>query len=529
MPKVLVADVLSNQAVQVLRERGITVDVRTGLSAEKLLGCIGKYEGLVVRSATKVTSRVLRAAKKLKVVGRAGIGVDNIDVKTATQRGVVVMNTPFGNAITTAEHTIAMMLAAARQIPEANQSTHGGKWQKNRFVGVEVFGKTLGIIGCGNIGSLVATRAVGLRMKVIAFDPFLRAERATDLGIEKVALKDLFERADVVTLHTPLTPKTRNIIDAAALAQMKPGVMIINCARGGLVVEADLKKALSKGHVGAVALDVFEKEPARASCLFGMENVICTPHLGASTAEAQEKVAHQIAEQMAEYLLSGAVTNALNLPAISAEEAPHLLPFVRLAENLGLLVGQLIGSSIKGVRVEYAGEVSRMNLRPLTAAALAGVLRPALMEVNMVSAPAVAQERGIRLSELKTDSRGIYESYILLSVKTERSTRAVGGAVFSGGRARIIHMQGVDLEAEFAPFMLHLVNQDKPGFVGKFGTLLGKARVNIASFALGRKKQGGTATVLVTLDKALSDKTLAQVRALPHVVEVHPLSFPRKG
>ena len=529
MLRVLVADPMSDQVVRIFKERGIRVDVKTGLSTEALLGCIGLYEGLVVRSATKVTSKVLKAAQKLKVVGRAGIGVDNIDVKTATQRGVVVMNTPFGNAITTAEHAIAMMFAAARQIPQANQSTHGGKWEKSRFVGVEVFGKILGIIGCGNIGSLVATRAVGLKMKVIAFDPFLTRERAVNLGVEKVSLEVLLERADVITLHTPLTDKTRDIINAAAIAKMKKGVILINCARGGLVVEADLKKALAKGQVGAAALDVFEKEPAYKNSLFGMPNVICTPHLGASTTEAQEKVAYQIAEQMAEYLLSGAVANALNVPAISAEEAPHLLPFVHLAENLGLLVGQLVETSLKEVRIEYAGEVAQMNLAPLTAAALAGVLRPVLMSVNMVSAPAFAQERGIRLSELKTDSRGIYESYILLSVTTERQTRAVGGTVFSGGRARIIHVQGVDLESEFAPFMLHIVNQDKPGFVGKFGTLLGKAQVNIASFTLGRKKQGGTATVLVTLDKSLPEKTLAQVRALPHVVEVCPLSFPRKG
>src|SRR3989338_2516364 len=354
MPKVLISDSLSPAAVQIFKDRGVEVDVKTGLDRDELIKIIGEYDGLAIRSATKVTPQVLAAAKKLKVVGRAGIGVDNVDLPAATAAGVIVMNTPFGNSITTAEHAIDMMLSLARDIPQANASTHAGKWEKSKFMGVEVTGKVLGVIGCGNIGSIVADRGLGLRMKVVAFDPFLTPERAQDLGVEKVELDELLKRADFITLHTPLTDKTRNILNAESIAKCKKGVRIVNCARGGLIVEADLKAAIEAGHVAGAALDVFEEEPAKANPLFGMEQVICTPHPGASTNEAQENVALQVAEQMADYLLTGAISNSINVPSVSAEEAPKLTPFLTLAQQLGSFAGQLTETGISAVTLEYA-------------------------------------------------------------------------------------------------------------------------------------------------------------------------------
>ncbi len=344
MPKVLISDALSPAAVQIFKDRGIDVDVKVGLDKDELIKIIGDYDGLAIRSNTKVTPAVIDAAKKLKVV----------DLPAATAKGIIVMNTPFGNSITTAEHAIAMMMALARDIPQASASTHAGKWEKSKFMGVEVTAKTLGIIGCGNIGGIVADRALGLRMKVIAFDPFLTPERAADIGVEKVELDDLLARADFITLHTPMTPQTKNILNAANLAKTKKGVRIINCARGGLIVEADLKAAIESGHVAGAALDVFEVEPAKTNILFGMEQIIGTPHLGASTNEAQENVALQVAEQMSDYLLDGAITNSVNVPSISAEEAPKLTPFATLAQQLGSFAGQLTEEGIAEVTLAFS-------------------------------------------------------------------------------------------------------------------------------------------------------------------------------
>ncbi len=526
-PRVLVSDRLSETAVQIFRDRGVAVDYLPDLGKDKdaLLAAIPGYDGLAIRSATKVTRKIIAAAAKLKVIGRAGIGVDNVDIPAASQRGIVVMNTPFGNAVTTAEHALSMMMALARQIPEANASTHAGKWEKNRFMGVELFNKTLGIIGCGNIGSIVADRALGLKMKVIAYDPFLSPERAILIGVEKVELDDIFRRADFISLHTPLTDKTRHIIDAAALARCKKGVRIINCARGGLVVEDALYDALKSGQAAGAALDVFETEPATAHKLFGLDNVVVTPHLGASTGEAQENVALQVAEQMADYLLSGAVTNALNMPAITAEEAPRLKPYVALAEKLGSFAGQLTDGPVTGVVIEYAGDVSEMNTRALTSAALAGLLTPMIGTVNMVSAPVVARERGIRVDEVRQSQRGAFETYIRLSVRTEGLERSIAGTVFSDGKPRIIQIKGIDLEAEFAPHMLYVTNQDKPGFIGALGTLFGAANVNIATFNLGRMARGEDAICLVQIDEPLPPSVLKAVRALPQVRHATPLAF----
>ena len=528
MPKVLISDKLSPAAIEIFRRRGVEVDFRPGLSPAELRAVIGEYDGLAVRSATKVTREVLEAGTRLKVVGRAGIGVDNVDVTSASARGVVVMNTPHGNAITTAEHAIAMMFALARQIPEATASTKAGRWEKNRFMGVELYGKTLGLIGCGNIGSIVANRAIGLHMKVIAFDPFLSEKRALELGVEKVELAALLSRADFVTLHAPLTEQTRNILSRENLAKLKKGARVINCARGGLLDEAALYEMLKSGHIAGAALDVFEEEPATDSPLFTLENVVCTPHLGAATAEAQENVALQVADQMADYLLTGAVTNAINMPSVTAEEAPRLKPYMELARLLGSLAGQLTAVSdgaIKAIRVEYEGAAAELNRRPLTAAALAGVLAPLLGAVNMVNAPVVAKERGIEVAETIHERSGEYQTLLRLTVVTDRYERSVAGTLVAKDKPRLVAIKGIAVEADFAPRMLYVTNQDKPGFIGRFGTTLAEAGLNIASFHLGRAAQGADANCLVALDEPVPDSVLAKVRQLPLVVQATPLSF----
>ncbi len=527
MPKVLISDALSPAAVQIFKDRGVDVDFQPALGKDKdkLAAIVGHYDGLAIRSATKVTAKILERANSLKVIGRAGIGVDNVDIPAATARGIIVMNTPFGNSITTAEHAISLMLALARQIPEADASTRAGKWEKNKFMGVEMFGKTLGVIGCGNVGSIVADRALGLKMKVIAYDPFLSPDRATDLGVEKVELDGLLKRADFITLHTPLTDKTRNIISADAIKKMKKGVRIVNCARGGLVDEAALSEALQDDHVAGAAFDVFVTEPATENPLFNLPNVVCTPHLGASTSEAQENVALQIAEQMSDYLLRGAISNAINFPSISAEEAPKLKPFIALAEKLGSFAGQLTETGISKVQLAYEGAVAQMNTKALTSAALAGLLRPMLGDVNVVSAPVVAKERGIVVEEITREMPEDYESLITVTVTTERQSRHVSGTVFADGRPRIVNIKGIRMDAEFGASMIYITNLDKPGFIGKFSSTLGDAGINIATFHVGRDAPGGHAVALIEIDGELPDAVLAQVRALPQVQQAKPLRF----
>ena len=526
-PKVLISDALSPAAIAIFKERGIEVDFQPALGKDKdkLAATIDGFDGLAIRSATKVTAKILEQAKSLKVIGRAGIGVDNVDIPAATARGIIVMNTPFGNSITTAEHAITLMLSLARQIPEADASTRAGKWEKNKFLGVEIFGKTLGVIGCGNIGSIVADRALGMKMKVIAYDPYLSDERALNLGVEKVELDELMRRADFITLHTPLTDKTRNIINAESLALTKKSVRLINCARGGLIDEAALFEALKSGRVAGAALDVFATEPAAESPLFGLHNVVCTPHLGASTTEAQENVALQIAEQMSDYLIRGAISNAVNFPSISAEEAPRLKPFVALAEKLGSFAGQLTETGIKQVQVSYEGIVAQMNTRALTSAAIAGLLRPILQDVNVVSAPIVAKDRGIIVEETRREAEGDYESLITVTIVTDRQTRSVAGTVYADGRPRLINIKGIRMDAEFGPSMLYVTNQDKPGFVGRFATLLAGAGINIATFHLGRDTAGGNAIALVEIDGTVSPDLLAKVQQIPNVQQVKPLRF----
>ncbi|MCF6302544.1 MAG: phosphoglycerate dehydrogenase [Devosiaceae bacterium] len=527
MPKVLVSDKLSPTAVQVFKDNNIDVDYLpdVGKDKEKLLEIIGQYDGLAIRSATKVTQKIIDAASNLKVVGRAGIGVDNVDIPAATAKGIIVMNTPFGNSITTAEHAISLMLALARQIPEADASTRASKWEKSRFMGVEVTNKIFGLIGCGNIGSIAADRAQGLRMKVIAFDPFLTPERALELGVEKVELDGLLARADFISLHTPLIDATRNILNAEAFEKMKDGMRIINCARGGLIDEAALADALKSGKVKGAALDVFESEPAKDNPLFELPNVICTPHLGASTSEAQENVAVQVAEQLSAYLNDGEITNALNFPSISAEEAPRLTPFIKLAEMLGSFAGQLTQTGITGVKIEYEGDVAQMNVKPMSAAALTGLLRPLLGEVNMVSAPALARERGIVVEVTTREQQGAYENYIRITIQSETQERSVAGTIFADGEPRLIQVKGINMDAALSQDMLYITNEDKPGFIGRLGTLLGDLQINIANFNLGRMAEGEGAIALLNIDSEMGPEQLAKVAKLEGVTQATSLRF----
>lgn len=516
MPKVLISDKMSPRAMEVFKARGVDVDVITGLSKDELMQIIGDYDGLAVRSSTRPDAEIIGQATNLKVIGRAGIGVDNIDIKAATDRGVVVMNTPFGNAITTAEHAIAMLFAAARQIPKASERTQNGEWPKSDYKGTELFNKTLGVIGCGNIGALVAERALGLKMKVIAFDPYLTDERAVELGVQKVELDALFQRADAITLHTPLVESTRNIVNRARLGMTKPGLILVNCARGGLVDEEALKDALEAGHVRAAALDVFAVEPAKQHALFGTPGFVATPHLGASTNEAQENVAVQVAEQMADYLLTGAISNAINTPSISAEEAPRLKPWVDLADKLGTMMGQLLHEPAQAIQITYKGSITALNTNPMSAAALAGLLKAAMPEVNMVSAPVLAKERGITLTESYVDEAERAESLIRLTVETAQRKFAIVGTIYRG-EPRIVRLFGVTMDAAFSPSMLYIRNDDKPGFIGEVGRILGDAKVNIATFSLGRMDQGGEAVCLISVDGDVSDETAAAITAIDQV------------
>ena len=531
MPKVLIGDKLAPAAVEIFKQRGIETETKIGLSQEELAKEVMGFDGLVVRSACKPNAAVIEGSDNLKVIGRAGIGVDNIDIKAATKKGVVVMNTPFGNAITTAEHAIAMMFAAARQIPAANAGTQAGEWPKKAFMGRELSYKTLGLIGCGNIGSRVAERAIGLTMKVAAYDPFLTEERAVELGVEKVELDEMLSRADVITLHVPKTEQTANILSREALEKTKKGVILVNCARGGLVDEQAVRDLLESGHIGAAAFDVFAEEPAKENVMFGAPNFIATPHLGAATSEAQENVALQVAEQMSDYLLTGAVTNALNMPNISAEDAPRLKPFAALTEKLGLFAGQICENGFDEVVLEYEGDVSELNRKPLTAAAMAGLLRPSHGDVNMVSAPQILQDTGVKLTETKTEESPVYDSLVRVRVKTKPSVyepeggwRTLAGTLIAG-QPRIVEVKGMALEGDFSPVMLYVNNIDKPGFIGALGAILGSEDVNIATFHLGRTESTGEAVALVGIDEEPSEKVIDALAGLQHVRYAKVLRF----
>ncbi|WP_298916390.1 phosphoglycerate dehydrogenase [uncultured Roseobacter sp.] len=526
-PKVLISDKLSEAAVQIFRDRGIDVDFQpdVGKDKEKLAAIIGDYDGLAIRSATKVTEKIIAAASNLKVIGRAGIGTDNIDKEAASKKGIIVMNTPFGNMITTAEHAIAMMFAVARQIPEASASTHDGKWEKSKFMGVELTGKTLGVIGAGNIGGIVCDRARALKMKVLAYDPFLGEEKAKKMGVEKVDLDDLLGRADFITLHVPFTDQTANILSAEAIAKTKKGVRIINCARGGLVDEEALAEALKSGHVAGAAFDVFAKEPANENALFHLPNVVCTPHLGAATTEAQENVALQVAEQMSNYLLTGAVENALNMPSVTAEEARVMGPWVKLAGYLGSFTGQMTDEPIRAINILYDGVVADMNLDALNCGVIAGIMKKANPDVNMVSAPFIAKERGIQISTTNQDKSGTFDGYMKVTVVTAKRERSIAGTVFSDGKPRFIQIKGINIDAEVGAHMLYTTNKDMPGIIGTLGQTLGDGGVNIANFTLGRAEAGGEAIALLYVDEAVPAESRAKLAETGLFTQIKPLAF----
>ncbi len=526
-PKVLVSDKLSETAVQIFRDRGIDVDFLpdVGKDREKLAEIIGQYDGLAIRSATRVTRTILEKANKLKVIGRAGIGTDNVDKDAASKKGVIVMNTPFGNMITTAEHAIAMMFAVARQIPEASSSTHAGRWEKSKFMGIELTNKTLGVIGAGNIGGIVCERALGLRMKVVAYDPYLSQEKADQMGVEKVELDELLTRADFITLHVPLTDQTRNILSRENLARTKPGVRIVNCARGGLVDEEALAEMLKSGHIAGAAFDVFSVEPAKNNPLFNLPNVVCTPHLGAATTEAQENVALQVAEQISNYLLTGAVENALNMPSVTAEEAKVMGPWIKLAGHLGSFVGQMTDEPIKAINILYDGVAAEMNLAALNCALVAGIMKKSNPEVNMVSAPVVAKERGIRISTTNQDKSGVFEGYIKVTVVTDKRERSIGGTVFSDGKPRFIQIKGINIDAEVGAHMLYTTNEDVPGIIGALGRTMGDHGVNIANFTLGRVAPGGEAIALLYVDEPVPADAQAQLAKTGLFTQIKPLEF----
>lgn len=524
MPKVLIADKMSPKAEEVFRARGIEVDNRPGLPVEELQAILPNYDGVAIRSATKITGALIQKATQLRVIGRAGIGVDNVDIPAASKRGIIVMNAPFGNSVTTAEHTVALALAAARHIATATASTRAGKWEKSRFMGQELGGKTLGIIGTGNIGALVVERFQGLKMRVLAHDPFLSRERAEDMGVELVEnIDDFWPRIDLLTVHTPLTRHTQHIVNADAFAKMKQGVIVVNCARGGIVDEQALYQALKSGKVYAAALDVFEEEPARNNPLFEFDNVVFTPHLGASTREAQEKVAVQIAEQISDFLLNGTVQNALNIPAVSEGELSALRPFLNLADKLGTTLGQLVETGVRRVEVTYEGEVSQLNHKPITNTLLNSLLTPMLVSnVNLVNAPLIAEERGIEVVETHNKRcRAGFTSMLTVAITTERRERSISGVLFSNGEEpRVVSMNRVPIEATPEGNLLFISNQDSPGLIGRVGTILGEAGINIANFHLGRTAPGGSAIAFVNVDHDVPDAVMETLKGVDNVLEV---------
>ncbi|MDX1949055.1 MAG: phosphoglycerate dehydrogenase [Rickettsiales bacterium] len=525
MPKVLISDKLSTQAKEIFDNNGIVADVKTGLTPEQLSEIIGEYDGLAIRSSTKVTKEILAKASKLKVVGRAGIGVDNVDIPSATAKGVVVMNTPFGNSITTAEHAIAMMFSVARQLPVASASTHAGKWEKNRFMGTELAFKTLGLIGCGNIGSIVADRAQGLKMRVAVYDPYLSDQKAADMNVEKVTLEDLLKRADFISLHTPLNDQTRNILSKENLSKTKKGVIIINCARGGLVDESALAELIKSGHIAGAGFDVFEKEPATENPLFGLEQVVCTPHLGASTTEAQENVAVQVAEQICDFLNKGSITNAVNVASVSAEDAAKLSPYVKLGEALGKLAGQIVEGGINKVNIDFEGNASTLNTKPIISIILKGILENIVETVNVVNAPVIAKERNIKVSESKSPSNNHYDTLISVLVESDKGSFTFKGTIFNNN-PRIVQLGEVTLEASLNNNMLYIENEDKPGLIGGIGKVLGDEKVNIANFNLGRNEsKKNVAVALVSVDSEVSNEVVKKLSSLPSVIKVRVLKF----
>ncbi|MFZ3137222.1 MAG: phosphoglycerate dehydrogenase [Thermodesulfovibrionales bacterium] len=524
--KVLISDNISSKCVEILKNAGLEVDMKVGLKPEELKACIGDYHGLVIRSATKVTSDIISAAKNLRVIGRAGSGLDNVDKTAATKKGIVVMNTPGGNTITTAEHTIAHLVSLARLIPQATMSMKAGKWEKKKFMGVELYNKTLGILGIGNIGTQVAKRMQAFAMNVIAFDPFLSEDKAKIIGVEKVDLQELFKRSDFITIHTPLTTETKNLINKKTIKIMKPGVRIINCARGGIINEKDLYDAIVEGKVAGAALDVFEKEPPENNPLLTLDNVIATPHLGASTKEAQENVAVAVAEQIVDYLIHGTIRNAVNFPSIPSDQVSRLQPYINLAEKIGGFAAQMFEGGVTGITIEYQGDASRINTAPVTIAAIKGFLSPMLEEtVNFVNAPVIAKERGIEVKEIKSSDEGDYQSMVALRVKAKDKESYFAGTLFSKKDPRIVNIDNFKVEIMLEGELLFMYNNDKPGVIGNIGTLLGKKRINIARMHFGRETQGGKAISVVSIDTHASPQIIEEIKKLPNILLVKQISL----
>lgn len=524
--KVLVSDNISPKGVEILKKAGLDVDVKTGMKPDELKACIGEYDGLVIRSATKVTADVMEAASKLKVIGRAGSGLDNVDKTAASKKGIVVMNTPGGNTMTTAEHSIAMLFSVARLIPQATASMKAGKWEKKKFMGVELYHKTLGIVGLGNIGSQVAKKAQGLDMNVIAYDPFLSEDKAKATGIRKVSLDELFAESDFITIHTPITAETKGVINSKTISRMKNGVRIINCARGGIINEADLYEALKSGKVGGAALDVFEKEPPENNPLLTLDNVVCTPHLGASTEEAQENVAVAVAEQIADYLVSGVIRNAVNFPSIPNEQVPRLQPYINLAEKLGGFSAQIFEGGATEITVEFRGTAAEINTAPVTIAAIKGFLTPILLEtVNFVNAPIIAKERGIEVKEIKSNDAGDYNSMIALRIKAKGRESYVAGTLFSKKDPRVILIDEFKVEIVPEGELLLIYNNDKPGVIGSIGMLMGKNNINIARMHFGRESAGGMAISVVSIDSIPTPEVIEEIKRLPNILSVKQISL----
>jgi D-3-phosphoglycerate dehydrogenase len=524
--KVLISDNISPKSIEILKKSGLEVDVKTGMKPEELKACISDYHGLIIRSATKVTSGIINAAKNLKVIGRAGSGLDNVDKTAATKKGIVVMNTPGGNTITTAEHTISLMVSLARQIPQATMSMKRGKWEKKKFMGIELFNKTLGVIGIGNIGSQVAKRAQGLAMNVIAYDPFLSEDAAKAMGVEKVDFQELLRRSDFITIHTPITPETKNMINKETIKMMKKGVRIINCARGGIINEKDLYDALIDGKVAGAALDVFEEEPPKNNPLLALNNVICTPHLGASTKEAQENVAIAVAEQVADYLINNTIRNAVNFPSIPSDQVPKLQPYINLAEKLGLFAAQIFKGGVTEMTIEYRGEASEINTDPVTIAAIKGFLTPILEEtVNFVNAPVIAKERGIEVKETKSTDAGDYQSMVAIRLKAKDKESYVSGTLFSKKDPRIIGINNFKVEIVPDGELLFMYNNDKPGVIGNIGTLLSQNNINIARMHFGRETMGGRAISVVTIDTPVTPQIIEEIKRLPNILSVKQITL----
>ena len=519
--KVLVSDNISPRGVEILKKAGLEVDVKTGMKPEELKACIGEYDGLVIRSATKVTAEIIEAASRLKVIGRAGSGLDNVDKNAASKKGIVVMNTPGGNTITTAEHSIAMLFSVARLIPQATASMKAGKWEKKKFMGVELYNKTLGIVGLGNIGGQVAKKAQGLEMNVIAYDPFLSEDKAKETGIKKVSLDELFAQSDFITVHSPMTPETKGLINARTISKMKNGVRIINCARGGIVNEQDLYEALKSGRVAGAALDVFEKEPPENSPLLTLDSVICTPHLGASTEEAQENVAVAVAEQIADYLVFGTIRNAVNFPSLPSDQVPRLQPYISLAEKLGGFASQIFEGGATEIAVEFHGDAAAINTAPVTIAAIKGFLAPILLEtVNFVNAPIIARERGIEVNEIKSGDAGDYHSMIALRIKAKDKESYVAGTLFSKTDPRIVLIDKFKVEIVPEGELLLMYNNDKPGVIGNIGNTLGRSGINIARMHFGRETAGGTAISVVSIDATPTPEVIEEIKRLPNILSV---------